>query len=224
MLAGQRLIKLRIGIGLGGKLILSDREVAGNGIDRAALELHKRRVVLTDGIERGKRRGQILLIALEHILCGGIGLGNHGLAGKIVPALNARTLLDHEHLLIEHIRLGERVVVLATLHGKAVPDAVDGARVEQRILGIPVDSLVLNVPALLVGNGLGKVKVKTGVLAIVAHKAVRRIGLVKAHDELLGLRSALHVLGCGRTGSGALIGTAAAADQAKAEHRGKRTG
>ena len=224
MLAGQRLIKLRIGIGLGGKLILSDRKVAGNGIDRAALELHKRGVVLADGIERGKRRSQILLVALEHVLSGGISLGNHGLAGKVVPALDARVLLDHEHLLIEHVRIGERVVILAALHGKAVPDAVDGARVEQRVLGIPVDGLVLNVPALLVGNGLSKVEVKAGVLTVVAHKAVRRIGLVKAHHELLGLRGALHVLGCGRTGSGALIGTAAAADQTKAEHRGKRTG
>ena len=127
MLAGQRLVELRIGIGLGGQLILSDREVTGNGIDRTTLELHKRRVVLTDGIERGKRRGQILLVALEHILRSGISLGNHGLAGKILPALDTRVLLDHEHLLIEHVRLGERVVVLATLHGKAVPDAVDGA-------------------------------------------------------------------------------------------------
>ena len=221
MLAGQRLVELRIGIGLGGKLILGDREVTGNGIDCTTLELHKRRVVLTDGIERGKRRGQILLVALEHILCGGISLGNHGLAGKIVPALDTRVLLDHEHLLVKHVRLGERVVVLAALHGKAVPDAVDGTRVEQRVLGIPVDSLILNVPALLVGNGLGKVEVKTGVLAIVAYKAIRRIGLVKAHDELLGLRSALHVLGCGRTGSGALAGTTAAADKTKAKHRGE---
>ena len=224
MLAGQRLVKLRIGIGLGGKLILSNRKVAGHGIDRTALELHKGRVVLADGIERGKRRSQVLLIALEHILRGRIGLGNHGLAGKVVPALNARVLLDHEHLLVEHIRLGERVVVLAALHGKAIPDAVDGARIEQRVLGIPVDSLILNVPALLVGNGLGKVEVKTGVLAVVAHKAIRRIGLVKAHDELLGLCRALHVLGCGGTSCGALVGTAAAADQAKAEHRGERAG
>ena len=224
MLAGQRLVELRIGIGLGGKLILSDREVTGNGIDCTTLELHKRRVVLADGVERGKRRGQILLVALEHILCGGISLGNHGLAGKIVPALDARVLLDHEHLLVEHVRLGERVVVLAALHGKAVPDAVDGARVEQRILGIPIDGLVIDIPALLIGNGLGKVEIKARVLAVIAHKAVRRVGLVKAHDELLGLRSALHVLGCGRTGSGALASTTAAADKAKAKHRGKRTG
>ena len=224
MLAGQRLIKLRIGIGLGGKLILSDREVTGNGIDCTTLELHKRRVVLTDGIERGKRRGQILLVALEHILCGGISLGNHGLAGKIVPALDTRILLDHEHLLVEHVRLGERVVVLAALHGKAVPDAVNGTRVEQRVLGVPVDSLVFDLPALLIGNSLGQIEIKAGVLAIVAYKAIRRIGLVKAHDELLGLRGALHVLGCSRTGGGALIGTTAAAYQAEAKHRGKRTG
>ena len=223
MLAGQRLIKLCIGIGLGGKLILGNREVTGDGIDCTTLELHKRRVVLTDGIERGKRRGQILLVALEHILCSGISLGDHRLASKIVPAFDVRVLLDHQYLLVEHIRLGERVVVLAALHGKAVPDAIDGARVEQRVLGIPVDSLVLNVPALLVGNGLGKVEVKAGVLAIVAYKAIRRIGLVKAHDELLGLRRALHVLGCGRTGNGALAGTTAAADKTKAKHRGKRT-
>lgn len=150
--------------------------------------------------------------------------GNHGLAGKIVPALDTRVLLDHEHLLVKHVRLGERVVVLAALHGKAVPDAVDGTRVEQRVLGIPVDSLILNVPALLVGNGLGKVEIKARVLAVIAHKAVRRIGLVKAHDELLGLRSALYVLGCGRTGSRALIGTTAAADKTKAKHRGERAG
>lgn len=92
MLAGQRLIKLRIGIGLGGKLILGNRKIARH-IDRAALELHKRRVVLTDGVERGKRRRQILLVTLKHILRSGIGLSNHGLAGKIVPALDAASFL-----------------------------------------------------------------------------------------------------------------------------------
>ena len=222
MLAGQRLIKLRISIGLGGKLILGNRKVASHGIDRAALELHKRRVVLTDGVERGKRRRQILLVTLKHILRSGIGLGNHGLAGKIVPALDACILLDHQHLLVEHVRLGERVVVLAALHGKAVPDTVDGARVEQRILGIPVDGLVFDLPALLIGNSLGQIEVKTSVLSVVAHKAVRRIGLVKAHDELLGLRSALHILGRGRASSGALAGTTAATDKTKAKHRGER--
>ena len=215
MLAGQRLIKLRISIGLGGKLILGNRKVASHGIDRAALELHKRRVVLTDGVERGKRRRQILLVTLKHILRSGIGLGNHGLAGKIVPALDACILLYHQHLLVEHVRLGERVVVLTALHGKAIPDAVDGARVKQRILGIPVDGLVFDLPALLIGNSLGQIEIKAGVLAIVAHKAVRRIGLIKAHHELLGLRSALHILGCSRTGSGTLTGTTTAAYQAK---------
>ena len=224
MLAGQRLVELRIGIGLGGKLILGNRKVASHGIDCAALELHKGRVVLADRVERGKRRRQILLVTLEHILRSGIGLGNHGLAGKIVPALDARILLYHQHLLVEHVRLGERVVVLATLHGKAVPDAVDGTRVEQRVLGIPIDGLVIDIPALLIGNSLGKVKVKARVLAIVTHKAVRRVGLVKAHHELLGLRSALHILGRGRASSGALAGATAAADKTKAKHRGKRAG
>ena len=224
MLAGQRFIKLRIGIGLGGKLILGNRKVASHGVDRAALKLHKSRVVLADGIERGKCRRQILLVALEHILRSGIGLSNHGLVGKVIPALDARILLDHQHLLVEHIRLGERVVVLAALHGKAVPDAVDGARVEQRVLGIPVNGLVFDLPALLVGNGLGKVEIKAGVLAIVAHKAVRRIGLIKAHHELLGLRSALHILGRSRASSGALASTTAATDKTKAKHCGERAG
>ena len=224
MLVGQRLIKLRVGIGLGSKLILGNRKVACHGIDRTALELHKGRVVLADGVERGKRRRQILLVALEHILSGGIGLGNHGLAGKIVPALDTRVLLDHEHLLVEHVRLGERVVVLAALHGKAVPDAVDGARVEQRVLGIPVDGLVFDLPALLIGNSLGQIEIKAGVLAVVAHKAVRRIGLIKAHHELLRLRGTLRIFGRGRAGSRALTGTAATTDKTKAEHRGERAG
>ena len=151
-------------------------------------------------------------------------MGNHGLAGKIVPALDARVLLDHQHLLIEHVRLGERVIVLAALLGKAIPDTVDGTRVEQRVLGIPVDGLVFDLPALLIGNGLGKVEVKAGVLAVIAHKAVRRVGLVKAHHELLGLRGAPHILGRGRASSGALAGTTAAADKTKAKHRGERAG
>ena len=224
MLAGQRLIKLRISIGLGGKLILGNRKVTSHSIDRAALELHKGRVVLADGVERGKRRRQILLVTLEHVLRSGIGLGDHRLASKIVPALDARVLLDHQYLLVEHIRLGERVVVLATLHGKTVPDAVDGAGVEQRVLGIPIDGLVIDIPALLIGNSLGQIEIKAGVLAIVANKTVRRIGLVKAHHELLGLRSALHILGRGRACSGALAGTTAAADKTKAKHRGERAG
>ena len=173
MLARQRLIKLRICIGLGGKLILSDREVTGNGIDRATLELHKGRVVLADGVERGKRCRQILLVALEHILRRGIGLGNHGLAGKIVPALDTRVLLDHEHLLVEHVRLGERVVVLAALHGKAVPDAVDGTRVEQRVLGIPVDRLLYQLPALSLAYFCCQIQVKAYIFSTVITISVR---------------------------------------------------
>ena len=119
-------------------------------------------------------------------------------------------------MLVEHVRLRERVVILAPLHGKAVPDAVDGARVKQRILGVPVDGLVFDLPVLLIGNSLGQIEIKAGVLTIVAHKAVRRIGLIKAHHELLGLRSTLHILGRGRASSGTLTGTTAAAYQAKA--------
>ena len=53
VLAGQRLIKLCIGIGLGGKLILGNREVTGDGIDCTTLsnDSHIWTVATLDGTQ-----------------------------------------------------------------------------------------------------------------------------------------------------------------------------
>ena len=86
-----------------------------------------------------------------------------------------------------HVGLRERIVGLAALHGEAVPDAVDGTLVQQRVLSIPVDGLKLEVPAIARGHLGGQINVEAGQVAIVADEAIGRVSVVQAHDERRGI-------------------------------------
>ena len=101
-----------------------------------------------------------------------------------------------------HVGLREGVLALAALHGKSVPDAVDGALAQERVLGIPVDGLQLKVPAVASGHLGGQVDIEAGQVAVVADEAVGRVGVIEAHNKRGGL-------GIGRgTVVGAIVGRA----------------
>ena len=187
MLARKLIGKLGVHAGLGRHLVLGDGQVASDSIDGTRLELHECGVVITNGLELREFRGEVGLIALEHFLGGGIGLSDDVFARKIVKALDARARFHNNNLGIQHVRIGEGVVVFTAFHGEAIPNAVDSARIEQRVFRVPIDSLELNVPAIAIGDLGSEVEVKAGVVAVVTDKAIRRIGLVKAHDELGGI-------------------------------------
>ena len=112
-----------------------------------------------------------------------VNLREHRLAGEVLEVLGAAVLLHDHHLLVVHIRLGERVVVLSVFHGEAVPNAIDGAAADERVLRIPIDGLQLQLPAHLLAHGLGKLQVEARELAVIAHVAVGRVALVEAHRE-----------------------------------------
>ena len=186
MLVGEVLGKLDIGIGLGAHLVLRDGEVAGHSVDGAGLELHEGGVVIADGLERGEGGSEVglsRLVAREHVIGGRVGLRDDVLAGKIGEALDAAALLHDDDLSIQHVGIGEGVVVLAAFHGEAVPDASDGAGVEERVLCVPIDGLELDVPAVAAGNLGSEVEVEAGEVAVVADETVRWIRLVEADDE-----------------------------------------
>ena len=123
------------------------------------------------------------LVAREHVVGGRVGLRDDVLAGKIGEALDAATLLHDDDLGIQHVGIGEGIVVLTAFHGEAVPDAGDGAGIEERVLRVPIDGLELDVPTVAAGNLGSEVKVETGEVAVVADETVRRIRLVEADDE-----------------------------------------
>lgn len=152
----------------------------GHGVDSAGLELHEGGVVVADGLERGEGGFKVSLgrfVAREHVVGGRVGLRDDVLAGKIGEALDAATLLHDDDLGIQHVGIREGVVVLAAFHGEAVPDAGDGAGVEERVLRVPIDGLELDVPTVAAGNLGAEVKVETGEVAVVADETVRRIRL-----------------------------------------------
>ena len=182
---GSQHTQLHVRVGLGRHLVAGDGQVACHGVHHAGLKLHERVVVVADGLQLLERVGQRLLtlLVLQHVQRRRIDLRQHRLAGQILKLLRVAVLLHDHHLLVVHVRLRERVVVLAVLHGEAVPDAVDGAAADERVLRVPVDGLQLELPAHLLAHGFGKLQVEAGELAIVAHVAVRRIPLVETHRQ-----------------------------------------
>ena len=44
----------------------------------------------------------------------------------VVEILDARLIVYHDHLRVVHIRHGPGILILTSLNGKTVPDAVDG--------------------------------------------------------------------------------------------------
>ena len=185
MLGGQRGGQLHVLVGVRGDLILSDGQVAGDGVDHAGVKLHEGVVVVANGLSGAALEGggKLGLVALEHVKRSGVDLGHDSLAGQACEIGDVATGLHDDDLLIEHVGIGEGVAVLAALHGEAVPDAVDVALGQQRILGIPIDGGQLQLPAVLVAHGLSQIKVEAGVLAVVADEAVRRIALVEADRQ-----------------------------------------
>ena len=141
---------------------------------------------------------------------------------QICPGGNAAVSANHDDLSVQHIRVGEGVVVLTTLHGEAVPNAVDGPGIHQGVLGLPVDRLQLDLPVELVGDRTGEVEVEAGVLAVVTHIAVGRIRLVETDDQL-GCRCGGGVLRRLRGGPGiGRLGSCAASREQRQRHNGGR--
>ncbi len=196
VLGGEGLVEHDEGVGVGRGLVGGDGQVAGYGVHQAAFELGEGVVVVRDLVEGPEGGGEVGPVALEDLEGGGVHLGGHGASGQAVVAPDAGALLHHDHLLVEHVGLGEGVLVLTALHGEAVPDAVDGPLVHEGVLGVPVDGLALQLPAEPVADGLGQVEVEAAGLAVVADEAVGRVGVVVAHHELLG----------GRLGLGGAVG------------------
>ena len=77
---------------------------------------------------------QILAVAFKGSQCRRILLDTDRLAGKICLRLNSAVRRDDENLTVVDVRLGPGVLILAAVHREAVPDAVDGAGIELRIL------------------------------------------------------------------------------------------
>ena len=208
VLVGQRLVELLVHALVRGHLVLGDGEVARHGVNLAGLQHDERVVVVRDGVERGEGGGEVSLVALEHVKRRGVNLGDDGLARQILQGVDVAVSGGHDDLAVQHVRVGERVVVLAAFHGEAVPDTGDGAGLDERVLGIPVDGLELQVPAVLFADGLGKIEVEAGALAVIAHEAVRRVGLVEADDEVGDVGGVVRGLRGGSGGRGLLGGGA----------------
>ena len=90
---------------------------------------------------------------------------------------------------VVHISAGPGVFVLAAVHGKAVPNAADGAGVKLKILAVPIDCLKLYIPAVALCNLFGKVDIKAYIFAVF-NIAVRRKAGIKAHNKFLLLCAA----------------------------------
>ena len=172
-------------VGLVTDLEDSDGVIERNGVVLAHRQAHEGGVVVGKSLELGKRSTQLSLVAAlgQKVQGCGVGLRDHVLASKVSKLGDAGIGLHNDNLAVLHVRGGEGVVVLAALNGEAVPDAGDLAGVEQGILSVPGDGLVLDLPALLLTDGGGKVEVEAGVVAVIAHIAVRREILVETNDE-----------------------------------------
>ena len=97
------------------------------------------------------------------------------LPGKVSKLLDAGVFGDDDDLAVVYIGNRELIIVLTAISCETVPDAVDGAGIELHVLGVPVDRLLLQLPAFHLANLLCQLKVEAGVLTVIVHVAVRRI-------------------------------------------------
>ena len=66
-------------------------------------------------------------------------LHGDGLAGKVAEGSDAAVSIHRNHLTAHHVRSRPAVYLFASIHGKAAPDAVDGAAFHKICFLLPVD-------------------------------------------------------------------------------------
>ena len=220
MLRCQRAVQDHEGIAALFQLVLRHTDIHGDGVHCAGLQVHKGGVVIRylHQLFKALGQGDVLLVAAVLVLGQGrqrgrIRLDRHDLAGQVRIGSDAAVLAYHNHLDVIHIGGAPGVFVLTAIDGKAVPDAVDQLGLQLHILGIPVDGLLDQLPAVAGAHFGGQIQVKAYILAVFILVAVGREFRVKAHGKGLGL-CLLPVIG-----GGSIV---AAAGQQGQQHQGCR--
>ena len=116
-------------------------------------------------------------------------LHGDGLPGKVAECLDAAVGIHRNHLTAHHVRPRPAVYLLASIHGKAAPDAVDGAAFHKICFLLPVDRFKPgSIPHAAERLG-GDLHVDPGGNAVIVQINIGRIGIAP-HNDLR--KTALH--------------------------------
>ena len=138
------------------------------------------------------------------------GLHRDGLSREVAQRLDAALRVDRHDLTARQIRPRPLIVVLAAVHGKAAPDAVDLSAVDQLGLFLPVDRGEFRAAAHAAERLLRDLDVQTGDVAVIVHVDIGRIGVAADGER--------RERAVGRRGRGA------AGQQERRQRRKKRRG
>ena len=111
------------------------------------------------------------------------GLHRDSLSGEVAHLLDAALRADGDDLTAYQIRSRPLIVVLAAVHGKAVPDAVDFSVIDQLGFLFPVDRGEFRAVSHAAECLLRNIHVQTGNVAVIVHIDIRRIGVAADGDR-----------------------------------------
>ena len=175
--------------------VLQDgRLVGGDGVHIAAGQHGILHTAVFDAEHLDGLRDARVGAAEEDALWLGGALHHHGLPGKVAEGLDTAVSVHGHDLTAHHVRSGPPVERFAALHGKAAPDAVDGAAFHKGGLLFPVDdfkSCSVSHAAECLG---GDLHIDPGRGAVIVQINIGRVGVASDEDlrqiAVLRVRSA----------------------------------
>ena len=110
-------------------------------------------------------------------------LHGDGLSGKVAECPDAAVGIHRSHLTAHHVGSRPAVYLLAPIHGKAAPDAVDGTAFHQICFLLPIDRFKPGSISHAAERFGGDLHVDPGGNAVIVQINIGRIGIA-SHNEL----------------------------------------
>ena len=157
--------------------------MGGQGIRIALDQGGVDQIPVLQGIQPAQPGQTVLLCVQKQLLrlCG--GLHRHHLVGQILQGIDVAVGAHRHHLTADHIRPCPAVFLLAAIHGKAAPDAIDGVVFHQFLLLFPVDGHKFCPVAQPPERFCCQFHVNAGGCAVRAHIVEGRVVIAAHHDD-----------------------------------------
>ena len=149
----------------GGNLIIGNTDINRQRIDGPCFQIHKCRIVIRILIQCSEGICQLFLITFQSGECGRILLYPYSLACKIRLHGNTGIISHNKHLAVIHIRNTPCILVFPAVHCKSVPNTINRAGIQLHILGIPVNRLLNQLPALTLTHLSRQIQIKAHIFS-----------------------------------------------------------
>ena len=159
------------------------RLVTGSGIHVALVQRGEHLVHADEAVHVLYLLHAVHLMVQQQLLRSGAVLHGDPLSVQIAEPVNAAVAAYHHHLTAIHIRPCPLVAILASCHGKAAPETVHRALLQQDVLELPCDLLKFRLVSHAAAGFRGDLHIDAGKGAALVQIEVRLI-VIAADDQL----------------------------------------